>query len=141
MTRKNRSRFRMTSQVPEAKKSWIPLNVLAITAEFFRSDTPRGTRARRSPPARTPRTQGRSACRQRSASYALILGEIGEQVKGARDEHRPTRAEGPRQRLRGLLDGLDVAEVRPGPLGQVGRRQRPLVARRRGHERVAERRQ
>src|SRR6266536_1989543 len=98
--RKKSSRFRMTAHVPEAKKSWIPPKVLAtITGEFFRSGTPRETRVRRSPPARAPRTQRRSACRQRSPSYAFILGEIGQEVKGARDEEGLAEPAGVRQSL------------------------------------------
>src|SRR2546423_10984128 len=98
MIRKKRSRLRMTCQVPEEKKSWTPPNVLAITGGFFRSGTQRETRARRSLPTRAPRTRGRSACRQRSPSYALILGEIGQEVKGAGDEHRLAEAAGTRER-------------------------------------------
>src|SRR5205814_4991902 len=120
--RKKNSRFRMTCQVPEEKKSWTPLNVLAITGGFFRSSTQRETRARRSLPARTPRTRKRSACRQRSPSYALILGEIGQQVKGARDENRLPEAPGMGQGRRRVVDCLHLREVARGPLGQVGGR-------------------
>src|SRR3954452_23306224 len=100
----------MTCQVPEEKKSWTPPNVLAITGGFFRSGTQRETRARRSPRGRTSRTRERSACRQRSPSYALILGEIGQEVKGAGDQDRS--AEGPRarQRLHRILDRLHLCE-------------------------------
>src|SRR5947208_5925593 len=95
------SRLTATCQVPEEKKSWTPPNVLAITGGFFRSSTQRGTRARRSPPARTSRTRRRSACRQRSPSYALILGEIGQEVKGSGDEQRLAPRPGVRERLGG----------------------------------------
>src|SRR4051794_36533965 len=105
----------MTCQVPEEKKSWTPLNVLAITGGFFRSDTQRETRARRSLPARTPRTRGRSACRQRSPSYALILGEIGQQVKGARDQNRLPEPPGVDERRHRLVDGIHLGEVALGP--------------------------
>src|SRR2546423_11850016 len=129
----------MTCQVPEEKKSWTPLNVLAITGGFFRSDTQRETRARRSLPARTPRTRGRSACRQRSPSYALILGEIGQQVKGARDQDRLPEAPSVRQRRRQAVDGLHCREEARAPLGQVGGRESPAAARRRGDEAASER--
>src|SRR5437588_5679921 len=131
----------MTCQVPEEKKSWTPLNVLAITGGFFRSGTQRETRARRSLPARTPRTRRRSACRQRSPSYALILGEIGQQVKGARDEDRLPEAPSMRQSRRRVVDRLHLPEVAGGPLGQVGGRQSPGAARRRRDEAASERRQ
>src|SRR4051795_10680858 len=114
------SRFRMTCQVPEEKKSWTPPNVLAITAGFFRSSTQRETRARRSLPTRAPRTRERSACRQRSPSYALILGEIRQQVKGTGDEERLAQAPGVGESLAGRLEGLDLGEEGPGPLGKVG---------------------
>src|SRR3954469_14488819 len=98
----------MTCQVPEEKKSWTPPKVLAITAGFFRSGTQRETRARRSLPARAPRTRERSACRQRSPSYALILGEIGQEVKGTGDQERHTETAGVGERLAGVLDRLDL---------------------------------
>src|SRR5512133_1377134 len=125
MTRKKKSRFRTTCQVPEEKKSWTPPNVLAITGGFFRSSTQRETRARRSLRARTSRTRKRSACRQRSPSYALILGQIGQQVKGAGDQGR--LAEGPRvgERLDRILHGVDLGEVAGGALGQIRRGERP----------------
>src|SRR3989442_8877919 len=131
----------MTCQVPDAKKSWIPLKVLAITGEFFRSGTQRETRARRSPPERTPRTQKRSACRQRSPSYALILGEVFEDVQGARDEDRLGQGPGLGERLDRILDRLNLAEVGAGPFRQVGRRQRPVVARGGGDQTVTESRE
>src|SRR5213595_729075 len=109
----------MTCQVPEEKKSWTPPNVLAITGGFFRSSTQRETRARRSPRGRRSRTRRRSACRQRSPSYALILGEIGQQVKGAGDEQRPTCCPGSQQRLGRPLDRLHLVEVALGSVGQV----------------------
>src|SRR5207302_9351124 len=119
----------MTCQVPEEKKSWTPLNVLAITGGFFRSDTQRETRARRSLPARAPRTRRRSACRQRSPSYALILGEIGQQVKGAGDEDRLPEAPGMRQGRSRVFDRLHCWEVAGGSLRQVGGRESPGAAR------------
>src|SRR5881275_1853351 len=128
----------MTCQVPEAKKSWIPLKVLAITGGFFLLGTRRETRGRRSLRARTPRTQGLSACRQRSPSYAFILGEIGQEVKGARDEHRFAQASGNAERLGRILDRLHPAEVGSRPLGQVRRRQSPWIARGRGDQPVSE---
>src|SRR5438270_6759179 len=128
----------MTCQVPEEKKSWIPLKVLAITGGFFRSGIRRETRARRSLPARTPRTQRRSACRQRSPSYALILGEIGQEVKGAGDENRLTEAAGILESPGRILDRLDRAEIGLGPLGQVGGGERAAAARGGGDEPVAE---
>src|SRR3954466_9839991 len=91
--RKKTTRFRITCQVPEAKKSWIPLKVLAITGGFFLLRTRSETRSRRSRPKRAPRTRRPSPCRQRSPSQALILGEIGQEVKGACHEDR--LAEGP----------------------------------------------
>src|SRR4051794_11403263 len=128
----------MTCQVPEEKKSWTPPNVLAITGGFFRSSIQRETRARRSPRGRRSRTRRRSACRQRSPSYALILGEIGEEVKGPGDEHRPAGGPGPDERLGRRLDCLDLGEVARGSFGQVGGRQRPRAARARGDEAVAQ---
>src|SRR5438874_11080939 len=119
----------MTCQVPEEKKAWTPLNVLAITGEFFRSDTQRETRARRSLPARAPRTRRRSACRQRSPSYALILGEIGQEVKGARDQNRLSEPPGVRERRCRLVDRLHVLEVARRPLGQVGGSEGTVAAR------------
>src|SRR5213082_469588 len=110
----------MTCQVSDAKKSWIPLKVLAITGGFFLLGTRQETRARRSLRARTPRTRRRSACRQRSPSYALILGEIGQEVKGARDENRLPEAPSVGQGGRRVVDRLHVREVARGPLGQVG---------------------
>src|SRR3954447_20128972 len=109
----------MTCQVPEEKKSWTPPNVLAITGGFFRSSIQRETRARRSPPGRTSRTRRRSACRQRSPSYALILGEIGQEVKGTGDEERHTEAAGVEERPGGMLDRLDLVEVAGGALGEI----------------------
>src|SRR5207237_5831820 len=132
--RKKKSRLRMTCQVPEEKKSWTPLNVLAITGGFFRSDTQRETRARRSLPARAPRTRRRSACRQRSPSYALILGQIGQQVKGARDEDRLTEPARVREGRGGVTDRLDLGEVAGRPLGEVAGRERAVAARGRGDE-------
>src|SRR6478672_5892330 len=119
----------MTCQVPEEKKSWTPPNVLAITGGFFRSSTQRETRARRSPPTRTPRRRRRSACRQRSPSYALILGQIGQEVKGAGDEQRLPEPAGVGQSRAGILDRLDVREERLRPLGEIGGRERPGAAR------------
>src|SRR3954465_13718000 len=98
----------MTCQVPEEKKSWTPPNVLAITAGFFRSSTQRETRARRSLPTRAPRTRERSACRQRSPSYALILGEIRQEVKGTGDEEREAEPAGMGERPGGILDRVDL---------------------------------
>src|SRR5919201_590713 len=115
----------MTCQVPEEKKSWTPLNVLAITGRFFRSSSRQETRARRSRPGRTPRSRARSTCRQRSPSYALILGQIGEQVKGAGDEQRLSEGAAAGERLPGIVDCLDLLEVASGPLGQVGGGERP----------------
>src|SRR5690348_9312479 len=135
------SRLRTTCQVPEEKKSWTPPNVLAITGGFFRSSTQQETRARRSPPGRRSRTRRRSACRQRSPSYALILGQIRQEVKGARDEERLSGDPAPGERLGGGLDRLDLGEIAPGALGQVCRRQRPGAARARGDEAVPERRE
>src|SRR5207248_4605930 len=100
----------MTCQVPEEKKSWTPLNVLAITGGFFRSDTQRETQAQRSLPTRAPRTRRRSACRQRSPSYALILGEIGQEVKGARDENRLPKTPSMGQDGCRIVDRLHVRE-------------------------------
>src|SRR5438552_6170214 len=131
----------MTCQVPEEKKSWTPLNVLAITGGFFRSSTQRETRARRSLPARAPRTRRRSACRQRSPSYALILGEIGQQVKGARDQKRLSEPPGVGERGRGLVDRLHLPEVAGRPLGEVGSREGPVATRGRRDEVSPERRQ
>src|SRR6476659_4446916 len=105
------SRFRMTCQVPEEKKSWTPPNVLAITGGFFQSSTQQETRARRSPPTRTSRTRKRSACRQRSPSYALILGEIRQEVKGARDQEGQLEAAGMGQRLGWIVDRVDPGEI------------------------------
>src|SRR5437867_6519347 len=119
----------MTCQVPEEKKSWTPLNVLAITGGFFRSDTQRETRARRSLPARASRTRERSACRQRSPSYALILGQICQEVKGAGDEDRLAEGTGTRQCLGRVLDRLDLVEVARGTLGEVGSGERAGAAR------------
>src|SRR5829696_4322090 len=122
MTRKKKRRFRTTSQVPELKKSWMLLKALpTITRGSFRSSTPQETRARRSRRERTPRTRRRSACRQRSPSYALILGQIGQEVKGAGDEERP--AEGARLHERGhrVLHLVDLGEEGSRPLRQVGR--------------------
>src|SRR5207253_5383205 len=124
----------MTCQVPEAKKSWIPLKVLAITKGFFLLGTRRETRGRRSLRARTPRTQRRSACRQRSPSYAFILGEIGQEVKGAGNEDRFAEAAGTAERLDRILNRLDQSEVRTRPLGQVRRGERPAVTRGRGDQ-------
>src|ERR1041384_5035759 len=104
------SRLRTTCQVPEEKKSWTPPNVLAITGGFFRSSTQQETRARRSPPGRRSRTRRRSACRQRSPSYALILGQIGQEVKGARDEDRLAARPGGGGRPGGVLHRLDLNE-------------------------------
>src|SRR5689334_18206423 len=112
------SRLRTTCQVPEEKKSWTPPNVLAITGEFFRSSTRQETRPRRSRPGRRSRKRRPSACRQRSPSYALILGQIGQEVKGARDEDRPAARPGVGERLGGILDRLDLGEVGHGPFGQ-----------------------
>src|SRR5436190_3828383 len=132
----------MTAHVPEAKKSWIPPKVLAtITGGFFRSGTPRETLIRRSPRARTPRTQRRSACRQLSPSYAFILGQIGQEVKGAGDEEGLAEAAGVRQRLGRILDRLDLAEIRLGPHGQVCAGESPQTARRGGDEPVSQRRE
>src|SRR2546423_2323665 len=131
----------MTCQVPEEKKSWTPPKVLAITGGFFRSSTQQETRARRSPPGRRSRKRRRSACRQRSPSYALILGEIGQQVKGAGDEHRPAGRPCRRQRRSRALDRLDLGEVAAGPPPAARGpprppaappRRRPAGARRRG---------
>src|SRR2546423_4909873 len=118
----------MTCQVPEEKKSWTPPKVLAITGGFFRSSTQQETRARRSPPGRRSRKRRRSACRQRSPSYALILGEIGQQVKGAGDEHRPAGRPCRRQRLGRALDRLDLGEVAAGPRRPRGGPQPPPAA-------------
>src|SRR5262245_10389960 len=110
----------MTSHVPELKKSWTPLKVLAtITRGFFRSRTPLETRAPRSRPERTPRTRRLSICRQRSPSYALILGEVGQEVKGARGEYGPSERAAVGERVGRGLDRDDLLEVRCGPLGQV----------------------
>src|SRR5215211_4426831 len=113
MIRKKNSRLRMTSQVPEAKKSWMSLKVLAITGGFFLSSTRQETRARRSLPARPPRTRRRSAFRQRSPSYALILGQICQEVKGAGHEQRIAEDPGHGERLDGVFNRLDLAEVGP----------------------------
>src|SRR5919201_3943233 len=135
--RKKSSRFLTTSHVPEEKKSWTPPNVLPITGEFFRSSTPPETRAPRSRRERTPRTQRLSACRQRSPSYAFILGQIGQEVKGAGDEERLTEPPGVGERLPRVVDRLDLLEVAPGALGEVGCRQGPRAARRRRDEPIA----
>src|SRR5712691_11567602 len=128
------ARLRITCHVPEAKKSWIPLKVLAITEGFFLLRSRRETRVRRSPPRRRRRRQRRSACRQRSPSYALILGEIGQEVKGPRDENRLAEGAGMPQGLRRVLDRLDSSEERRRPPVQIHGRQGALVARGRGHE-------
>src|SRR5215212_3615282 len=128
----------MTCQVPEEKKSWTPPNVLAITGGFFRSDTQRETRARRSLPARTPRTRRRSACRQRSPSYALILGQIRQEVKGPRDEDRLAQPARMPEGGSRIVDLLDVREVALGPFGEILRRERPVAARGRRDEAPAE---
>src|SRR3954465_5670558 len=119
--RKKKSRFRMTCQVPEEKKSWTPPSMLAITGGFFRSSIQRETRARRSPPGSTSRTRRRSACRQRGPTYALTLGEIGQEVKGARDEQRISGRPAAGKRLHRILDRIDLDEVTPRALRQVGR--------------------
>src|SRR5881398_46875 len=131
----------MTCQVPEEKKSWTPLNVLAITGGFFRSSTQRETRARRSLPARTSRTRKRSAFRQRSPSYALILGEIGQQVKGAGDQDRLAETPCVRQSRDRIVDRLHLPEVAGGALREVRRGKRPEAARAGCHEPAAERRE
>src|SRR5207247_218967 len=119
-------------------KSWIPLKVLAITEGFFLLRSPQETRARRSPPRRRRRRQRRSACRQRSPSLALILGQIGQEVKGPGDEDRLSERAGVRERLGRVLDRLDVAEKGRRPLGQICRRQGTLVARGGGNQPVAQ---
>src|SRR3954447_16297125 len=131
----------MTCQVPEEKKSWTPPNVLAITGGFFRSNIQRETRARRSPPGRTSRTRRRSACRQRSPSYALILGEIGQEVKGARDEQRISGGPAAGKRLHRILDRVGLGEVAPRAFGQLGGREGARAAGTGGDEAVAQRRQ
>src|SRR5690348_10442444 len=135
------SRFRMTCQVPEEKKSWTPPNVLAITGGFFRSSTQRETRARRSPPGRTSRTRRRSACRQRSPSYALILGEIGQEVKGAGNEEGGSGGPAAGKRLHRILDLVHLGEVPLCALGQIGGREGARAAGTGGDEAVPQRRQ
>src|SRR4029079_2353115 len=121
--RKKTTRFRITCQVPEAKKSWIPLKVLAITRGFFLLRTPQERRSPRSRPKRAPRTRRPSPCRQRSPSQALILGEIGQEVKGARHEDRRVEGPGIREGFGRILDRPDVGEERPRPLRQPPARQ------------------
>src|SRR5713101_4176119 len=124
----------MTCHVPEWMKSWMPLKVLAITEGFFLLRSRRETRVRRSPPGRRRRRQRRSACRQRSPSYALILGEIGQEVKGPCDEDRLAEGAGVAQGLGGILDRLDLREEGRCSLGQIRGREGALIARGGGHE-------
>src|SRR5207249_4403481 len=127
-----------TCHVPEVKKSWMPLKVLAITEGFFLLGTRQETRARRSPPRRRRRRQRRSACRQRSPSYALILGEIGQEVKGPGHQNRPACGSGVCERRGRVLDRLDPSEEGFGSQGQIRCGQGPLVARRGGHQQLPE---
>src|SRR6266481_223630 len=131
----------MTCHVPEWMKSWMPLKVLAITEGFFLLRSRRETRVRRSPPRRRRRRQRRSACRQRSPSYALILGEIGQEVKGTGDKDRLAEGTGTTQGLSRVFDRLDLSEERSPPPGQVRGREGTLVARAGGHEPIAEHRE
>src|SRR2546425_3732319 len=107
----------MTCHVPEWMKSWMPLKVLAITEGFFLLRSRRETRVRRSPPRRRRRRQRRSACRQRSPSYALILGEIGQEVKGTGDKDRLSEGTGTTQGPRRVVDRPDRAAAREPPPG------------------------
>src|SRR5262249_4628755 len=137
-TAKKISRLTTTCQVPEEKKSWTPPKVLEITARFFRSSIQQETQVRRSPRGRRSRKRRRSACRQRSPSYALILGQIGQEVKGSGDEHRATGRPGTAKGFGRVIDGLDLGEVAPGALGQIGCGEGSRAARTGRDEAVAE---
>src|SRR6266516_1642180 len=144
-TAKRIRRLRITSQVPELKKSCTPPKVEAvITGASFLSSTRRETRRRRSRGARTRRRRTPSACRGRSPWYVLLLVQVGQEVQGAGDEDGAVRAgqlAGPLEGASGPGNGLDRLEVPARRRGERLGRERPAAGRGRGHERVPEHRE